>query len=91
MLYCQTSNLLYSYLLLRDTQTPYTFAFVVDFCSIFLVVVNGIHSIKQMVDFGLKITIETDDILLFGNNINDEYLKLYNNNVLSAEQLDYYH
>jgi len=41
-----------------------------------------------MVDFGLKVTIGTDNILLFGSDINDEYLKLYNNNVLSAEQLD---
>ena len=46
------------------------------------------HPIKQMVDFGLKVTIGTDDILLFDSDINDEYLKLYNNNVLSAEQLD---
>lgn len=46
------------------------------------------HPIKQMVDFGLKVTIGTDDILLFNSDINDEYLKLYNNKVLTAEQLD---
>ncbi len=46
------------------------------------------HPIKQMVDFGLKVTIGTDDILLFDSDINDEYLKLYNNKVLTAEQLD---
>ncbi len=46
------------------------------------------HPIKQMVDFGLKVTISTDDILLFDSDINDEYLKLYNGKVLSAEKLD---
>ena len=46
------------------------------------------HPIKRMVDFGLKVTIATDDYMLFESDINDEYLKLYNNNVLSAEQLD---
>ena len=46
------------------------------------------HPIKQMVDFGLKVTIATDDILLFDSDINDEYLKLYNSKVLSAEKLD---
>ena len=46
------------------------------------------HPIKQMVDFGLKVTIGTDDHLLFESDINEEYLKLYNNKVLTAEQLD---
>lgn len=46
------------------------------------------HPIKQMVDFGLKVTIATDDFLLFESDINDEYLKLYKSNVLTAEQLD---
>lgn len=46
------------------------------------------HPIKQMVDFGLKVTIATDDFLLFESDINEEYLKLYNNKVLTAEQLD---
>ena len=46
------------------------------------------HPIKQMVNFGLKVTIATDDILLFESDINEEYLKLYNNKVLTAKQLD---
>lgn len=46
------------------------------------------HPISKMVDFGLKVTIGSDDFLLFESDINDEYLKLYNNNVLSAERLD---
>lgn len=46
------------------------------------------HPIKTMVDFGLNVTIGTDDFLFFDSDINDEYLKLYNEKVLSAEQLN---
>jgi adenosine deaminase len=46
------------------------------------------HPIKQMVDYGLKVTINTDDILMFESDINDEYLKLYNEGTLTADQLD---
>ena len=47
------------------------------------------HPIKKMVDFGLKVTIATDDLLFFDSDINSEYLKLYNEGVLSAKQLDH--
>ena len=46
------------------------------------------HPIKQMVDFGLQVTIATDDYLLFESDLNEEYLKLHNNKVLTAKQLD---
>ena len=46
------------------------------------------HPIKKMVDFGLKVTIATDDLLFFDSDINSEYLKLYKEKVLSAQQLD---
>ena len=46
------------------------------------------HPIKEMYNYGLNVTIATDDLLYFNSNINDEYLKLYNNKVLSAEELD---
>ena len=46
------------------------------------------HPIKQMVEYGLKVTIATDDLLFFDSDINDEYLKLYNEEVLSPEELD---
>ena len=35
------------------------------------------HPIKKMVEYGLKVTIATDDLLFFGSDINEEYLKLY--------------
>lgn len=46
------------------------------------------HPIKEMVEYGLKVTINTDDLLFFDSDINDEYIKLYKDEVLSAEQLD---
>ena len=46
------------------------------------------HPISKMIDYGLNVTIGTDDYLLTENDINDEYLKLYKHNILSAKQLD---
>jgi len=46
------------------------------------------HPIKQMVEYGLKVTIGTDDLLFFDSDINSEYLKLYKEKVLTVEQLD---
>ncbi len=41
-----------------------------------------------MVEYGLKVTIGTDDILLFESDINEEYLKLYNAGTLTLDELD---
>ena len=46
------------------------------------------HPIKEMSRYGLNVTIATDDLLYFDSDINDEYLKLFNNKVLTAEELD---
>jgi adenosine deaminase len=46
------------------------------------------HPIKQMVEYGLKVTINTDDLLIFESDINNEYLKLYNEGTLTKEQLE---
>lgn len=46
------------------------------------------HPIKEMVNFGLKVTIGTDDLLLFNSDINNEYLKLFNEGVLTSSQLN---
>ena len=45
------------------------------------------HPIKKMVEYGLKVTIATDDLLFFGSDINEEYLKLYKEGTLTVEQL----
>lgn len=46
------------------------------------------HPIKIMYDKGLVISLATDDLLFFNSDINNEYLVLFNNGVLSAQQLN---
>ncbi len=46
------------------------------------------HPIKKMIEYGLKVTINTDDLLIFDSDINSEYLKLYQEGTLTPEQLD---
>lgn len=46
------------------------------------------HPIKTLVENGVRVTINTDDLLVFGSSIENEYVKLYQAGTLSAEQLD---
>lgn len=46
------------------------------------------HPIKLMYDMGLKVTINTDDLLLFNSTLSNEYLKLYNSKIFNAKELD---
>ena len=46
------------------------------------------HPIRLMYDIGLKVTINTDDLLLFNSTLSNEYLKLYNSKVFNAEELN---
>lgn len=46
------------------------------------------HPIKKLFEYGIKVTINTDDNLIFNTNINKEYLKLYKDKVLHASELD---
>ncbi|WP_242829504.1 hypothetical protein [Butyrivibrio fibrisolvens] len=41
-----------------------------------------------MVENGVRVTINTDDLLIFDSSIENEYLKLYKAGTLSAEQLN---
>ncbi len=46
------------------------------------------HPIKKMYEHGLKVTINTDDQLIFENSLFDEYMLLYKENVFSIDQLN---
>ena len=46
------------------------------------------HPIKILYENGVRVTINTDDLLLFDSSIENEYLLLYQAGALSAEQLD---
>ena len=46
------------------------------------------HPIKEFYRAGLDVTVNSDDILIFDSDVSKEYLKLYKNKVLTAEELD---
>ena len=46
------------------------------------------HPIRILVENGIQVTINTDDLLIFDSSIENEYLQLYRAGTLSAEQLD---
>jgi adenosine deaminase len=46
------------------------------------------HPIRTLVDNGVKVTINTDDLMIFGQSVSQEYLLLYQSGVLKAEELD---
>jgi adenosine deaminase len=46
------------------------------------------HPIRRLVDAGVFVTINSDDILVFNKTVSDEYLALYQSGVLSASDLD---
>jgi catechol 2,3-dioxygenase-like lactoylglutathione lyase family enzyme len=46
------------------------------------------HPIRQLCDSGVCVTLNSDDILVFGQSVSDEYLNLYNAGVLNASELD---
>ena len=46
------------------------------------------HPIRKLYRAGVDVTINSDDILIFDSDVSKEYLRLYKNHVLSAEELD---
>ena len=46
------------------------------------------HPIKNFYRFGIKVTINSDDTLIFGRTVSEEYMELYKNHVLNAEELN---
>ncbi|MDD3417151.1 MAG: hypothetical protein PHY47_24675 [Lachnospiraceae bacterium] len=45
------------------------------------------HPIKAMMDHGLKVTINTDDQLIFNMSVSDEYMNLFQSGALNEEEL----
>lgn len=46
------------------------------------------HPIRVLYEHGVKVTINTDDLLIFDSSIENEYLLLYQAGAFSADQLD---
>jgi adenosine deaminase len=46
------------------------------------------HPIRTLFEYGVRVTINSDDILVFGQSVSKEYLDLYEAGVFSAEELN---
>ena len=46
------------------------------------------HPIRTLFDNGVPVTINTDDLMIFGQSVSEEYRNLYQAGVLSAEELN---
>ena len=48
----------------------------------------AMHPIRKLYDAGVKVTVNTDDALVFGPSVSEEFLGLYRAGVFRAEELD---
>jgi adenosine deaminase len=46
------------------------------------------HPIQRLYRSGVNVTINSDDILIFDSDVSKEYLRLYDNHVLTAAEID---
>lgn len=46
------------------------------------------HPIRQLFDAGVRVTLNTDDLSIFGRSLSEEYAELYRAKVLSADELE---
>lgn len=46
------------------------------------------HPIKTLYRNGVKVTINTDDVIVFNQGVSEEFINLYENGVFTAEELD---
>jgi Adenosine deaminase len=45
------------------------------------------HPIRQLYDYGVPVTINTDDLLIFHSTLSEEYLHLYNSGLMNEDEL----
>jgi adenosine deaminase len=46
------------------------------------------HPIRILFDHGVKVTINTDDVMLFNAGNSEQYMKLFKSGLFSAKELD---
>jgi adenosine deaminase len=46
------------------------------------------HPIRVLYDNGVKVTVNSDDLTIFGQSVSDEYLNLHRAGVMSGGELD---
>lgn len=47
------------------------------------------HPIRKLYDAGVIVTVNTDDVLVFGSSVSEEYIRLYKAGVFSAAELNH--
>ena len=46
------------------------------------------HPIRTLFDHGIEVTVNTDDLMIFGQSVSQEYMNLFKAKVFSADELD---
>lgn len=46
------------------------------------------HPIRVLFDNGVRVTINSDDVLVFGQSVSQEYIALYNSGLFNGEELN---
>jgi adenosine deaminase len=46
------------------------------------------HPIRILFDHGVKVTVNTDDVLIFGDGTSEQFLKLYKSGLFSSQELE---
>ena len=46
------------------------------------------HPIRALFDHGVEVTVNTDDLMIFGQSVSQEYMNLFKAKVFSADELD---
>ena len=46
------------------------------------------HPVRRLYDHGVAVTINTDDLMIFGQSVSDEYLNLYRAGLFTPDELD---
>ncbi len=47
------------------------------------------HPIRKLFDYGVPVTINTDDVIVFNKSVSEEYLTLFQEGVFTAKELDF--
>jgi adenosine deaminase len=48
----------------------------------------AVHPIRKLFDSGISVTVNTDDALVFGPSVSEEFMSLYRAGVFTAAELD---
>lgn len=46
------------------------------------------HPIRTLYDYGVPVTVNTDDLLIFDSSVSEEFLKLYESGLMNPTELN---